>query len=143
MRHQPTRKELRQRMSVTKQALIDADTQGMQVHDILALLSVDQPYLTRDTLAVWIADHQARIQAVRGRRTVPGGYIWYHRHHTPAPAPAPAPKAAVRSAPTQRAPRPNRVIILTVPTLPRLTRLRAYSLVVTVYAVTITALEVL
>ena len=145
MRHQPTRKELRQRMSVAKQALIDADTQGMQVHDILALLSVDQPYLTRDTLAVWVADHKTMIQAVRGqRRTLPGGYIWYHRGVTPAArAPAPAPKTAVRSAPTQPAPSSNRVIVITLPTLPRITRLRAYSLVVTAYAAALTATGVL
>jgi hypothetical protein len=142
MRHQPTRKELRQRMSVTKQALIAADTQGMQVPDILALLSVDEPYLTRDTLAVWVADHKTMIQAVRGqRRTLPGGYLWYHRGVTPA-ARAPAPKTAVRSAPTQRAPS-NRVIVITLPTLPRITRLRVYSLAVTLYAAALTALEVL
>ena len=138
MTYQPKKLQLKLRTYTIKRALIEADTQGMQVSELLA--GVDEPDLTRDTLAVWIADHQGRIQAVRGGRTLPGGYFWYHRGVLPkAPAPAPT----VRSAPSQRAPRSNRVITLTLPTLPRLTRLRVYALAVTVYAVTITALEVL
>jgi hypothetical protein len=145
MRHrqQPTRNELKQRISVVRRALIDADQGGMKVHDLLALL--DEPNLTRETLAVWISGHRGRIQAVRGHRSVPGGYTWYHRGTPKAPAPAPAPAPAVRSAPTQPAPRPGRVITLTLPALPRprITRLRAYALAMTLYAAALTALEVL
>ena len=139
MTYQPKKSQLKQRTSTIKRALIEAGTEGMLVGELLALVAADEPHLTRGTLAVWVADHQGRIQAVRGGRTSPGGYVWYHRTaFSKAPAPAPT----VRSTPTQRAPR-GRVITLTVPALPRLTRLRAYSLVVTVYAVTITAMEVL
>ena len=137
MTYQPKKSQLKQRTSTIKRALIEAGTEGMLVGELLALVAADEPNLTRGTLAVWVADHQGRIQAVRGGRTSPGGYVWYHRTaFSKAPAPT------VRTTPTQQAPR-GRVITLTVPTLPRLTRLRAYSLVVTVYAVTITALEVL
>ena len=137
MTYQPKKFQLKQRTSMIKRALIEAGTEGMLVGELLALAAADEPHLTRGTLAVWVADHQGRIQAVRGGRTSPGGYVWYHRTaFSKAPAPT------VRTTPTQQAPR-GRVITLTVPTLPRLTRLRAYSLVVTVYAVTITALEVL
>ena len=137
MTYQPKKFQLKQRTSMIKRALIEAGTEGMLVHELLVLVAADEPHLTRGTLAVWVADHQGRIQAVRGGRTSPGGYVWYHRTaFSKAPAPT------VRTTPTQQAPR-GRVITLTVPTLPRLTRLRAYSLVVTVYAVTITALEVL
>ena len=137
MTYQPKKSQLKQRTSTIKRALIEAGTEGMLVHELLALVAADEPNLTRGTLAVWVADHQGRIQAVRGGRTSPGGYFWYHRGALPK-APAPT----VRTTPTQQAPR-GRVITLTVPTLPRITRLRVFALVVTVYAVTITALEVL
>jgi hypothetical protein len=133
--HQPKKLQLKHRASTIKRALIDAGTQGMQVGELLA--SVDEPGLTRDTLAVWVADHQGRIQAVRGGRTSPGGYVWHHRAaFSKAPAPT------VRSTPAQRAPR-GRVITITLPALPRLTRLRAYSLAVTLYAAALTLVEVL
>ena len=137
MTYQPKKLQLKLRTYKIKRALIEAGTEGMLVHELLALVAADEPTLTRGTLAVWVAAHQGRIQAVRGGRTSPGGYVWYHRTaFSKAPAPT------VRTTPTQQAPR-GRVITLTVPTQPRLTRLRAYSLVVTGYAVTITALEVL
>ena len=137
MTYQPKKFQLKQRTSMIKRALIEAGTEGMLVHELLVLVAADEPHLTRGTLAVWVADHQGRIQAVRGGRTSPGGYVWYHRTaFSKAPAPT------VRTTPTQQAPR-GRVITLTVPTLPRITRLRVFALVVTVYAVTITALEVL
>ena len=138
--HQPKKLQLKHRASTIKRALIDAGTQGMQVGELLALVAADEPNLTRDTLAVWIADHQGRIQAMRGGRTLPGGYFWYHRGVLPK---AREQGTGLRSAPSQRAPRSSRVITVTLPALPRLTRLRVFALVVTVYAVTITALEVL
>ena len=140
MTYQPKKFQLKQRTSMIKRALIEAGTEGMLVHELLALVAADEPNLTRGTLAVWVADHPGRIQAMRGGRTSPGGYFWYHRGALPkAPAPAPS----VRTTPTQQAPRSNRVITLTLPALPRLTRLRVYALAVTVYAAVLTAMEVL
>lgn len=140
MTYQPKKSQLKQRTSTIKRALIEAGTEGMLVGELLALVAADEPHLTRGTLAVWVADHQGRIQAMRGGRTLPGGYFWYHRGVLPK---AREQGTGLRSTQTQRAPRSSRVITVTLPALPRLTRLRAYSLVVTVYAVTITALEVL
>jgi hypothetical protein len=148
--YQPTRAQLKKRASTVKQALLAsfAEGRGMQVEEILALC-VHEPYLTRNTLSVWIAEHQGRAQAVRGSRIIPGGYIWYHREaHSTAPYPSaerPAEAQPARSAPTLLAPTYNRAraITITLPTLPRITRLRVYAVVVTAYAATLTALEVL
>ena len=76
MTYQPKKFQLKQRTSMIKRALIEAGTEGMLVHELLVLVAADEPHLTRGTLAVWVADHQGRIQAVRGGRTSPGGYGW-------------------------------------------------------------------
>jgi hypothetical protein len=139
MNNQPKKIELRRRTSTVKKALIEAGAEGMQMPELLALVSVDEPNLTRNTLAVWIAEHQRQAQAVRDGRNAEG-YIWYHRGAHPS---ASTPTPLVRSTPTQLAPRYNRVIIFTLPTLPRITPLRVYAVGVTLFAVTLTALEVL
>ena len=140
MNRQPTKIELKQRAATVKRALIEAGTQGVQVHELLAALNVNEPNLNRDTLAVWVAAQTRRLQAARGKRKHPGGYTWYHRGANPK---APTPTPLVRSTPAQLAPRYNRVITFTLPTLPRITPLRVYSVLVTLFAATLTALEVL
>ena len=132
--NQPKKIELKRRVSTVKKALIEAGKKGMQVSEILAVLRVDEPNLTRDTLAAWVASQTRRIQAVRGsHRAHPGGYTWYHRGADPK---APAPTA-------RRVPAQGRVITITLPSLPRITPLRVYAVGVTVLAATLTALEVL
>ena len=139
MTYQPKKTELKRRASTVRQALIEAGTQGMQIPGLLALVRVNEPDLNRDTLAVWIAAHQRQAQAVREGRNG-DGYFWYHRGANPK---APTPTPLVRSTPAQLAPRYNRVITITLPALPRITPLRVYSVLVTLFATTLTALEVL
>ena len=139
MINQPKKTELKRRAGTVKKALIEAGTQGMQIPGLLALVRVNEPDLNRDTLAVWIAAHQRQAQAVREVRNG-DGYICYHRGANPK---APTPTPLIRSTPAQLAPRYNRVITITLPALPRITPLRVYSVLVTLFATTLTALEVL
>ena len=89
MHNQSKKTELKQRASTVKKALIEAGTQGMQIPELLALVQVHEPNLNRDTLAIWVADHERQAQAVRKGRTR-NGYIWYHRGaHPKAPIPTP------------------------------------------------------
>jgi hypothetical protein len=134
MNRQPTKTQLKQRAATVKRALIEAGKEGMQVHEILALVQVNEPDLNRDTLAVWVTSQTRRIQAVRGSRTGKG-YNWLHRGTNPK---APTPTPLVRSTPAQ-----GRVITITLPALPRITPLRVYAVGMTVLAATLTALEVL
>ena len=135
MINQSKKIELKRRASTVKKALIEAGTQGMQIPALLALVNVDEPSLTRNTMAIWVAEHQRQIQAVREGRNGEG-YFWYHRGTHPK---ASTPTPLVRSTPTQLA----RVITITLPALPRITPLRVYAVAVTVFAATLTALEVL
>ena len=134
-----TQLTLRNRTAAIRRTLLAAGPQGMKVHEILPLLLDREPNLKLATLAVWIADHRREIQAVRANLTVPGGYTWYHRgaYQSPPEAKAPTPT------PPQLAPRYNRAITITLPTLPRITRLRVYAVAVTVYALGLTLLAVL
>jgi hypothetical protein len=152
MNNQPTKIKLKRRTSTVKKTLIEAGAEGMQMPELLALVRVNEPNLSRDTLAVWVANHQPQAQAVREGRNGEG-YIWYHRGTLPkAPTPTPLTRPwrdrvqvpliegiQVRSAPTQQA----RVITITLPALPRITPLRVYAVGMTVLAATLTALEVL
>ena len=130
---------LRNRTTTIRRALIEAGSRGMKVQEILPLLLDREPNLNRNTLAVWIADHQRQIQAVRANLSSPGGYTWYHRGAYPVPTVVTAPTPT----PPELAPRYSRAITITLPTLPRITRLRVYALAVTVYAAVLTAMEVL
>ena len=131
---QPKKNELKRRAATVKKALIEAGTQGMQIPALLALVNVDEPSLTRNTMAIWVAEHQRQVQAVREGRNG-DGYIWYHRGTHPK---TPTPTPLVRSTPAQ-----GRVITFTLPSLPRITPLRVYAGAMTVFAATLTALEVL
>lgn len=139
MNNQPKKTELKRRAATVKRALIEAGKEGMQMPELLALARVQEPNLKRDTLAIWVAGHERQAQAVRMGRTK-DGHIWYHRGvHPKAPTPTPL----VRSTSAQPASRYNRGITITLPALPRITPLRVYAVAVTVFAATLTALEVL
>ena len=135
----PIQLTLRSRTATIRRALVAAGQQGMKAPEILPLLLDREPDLNRNTLAVWIADHRRQIQAVRANLTVPGGYTWYHRgaYQPPTAVTAPTPT------PPQLAPRYSRAVTITLPTLPRITRLRVYAVAVTVYALGLTLLAVL
>jgi hypothetical protein len=139
MINQPKKTELKRRASTVRRALIEAGAQGMQIPGLLSLVQVSEPNLNRDALAVWVATHQRQTHAIREGRNG-DGYIWYHRGAHPK---VPTPTPLVRSTPAQLAPRYNRVITITLPALPRITPLRVYSVLVTLFAATLTALEVL
>jgi hypothetical protein len=142
MKNQPKKQQLRQRRAWVKQALIQAGTQGMTLPDLLKLAQVNEPQLNRGTLAVWVADHQPQIQAERGNRTRKG-FRYYHRGTLRSMGAKPhvetvrSPDPRTSHHPTLRQQR--RVITIPLPRLPRVTRLRAYSVAVTVYALLITA----
>jgi hypothetical protein len=104
---------------------------------MLPLAQVNEPMLNRDTLAVWVKEHDGEAQARRSPRRNRDGYTWYSRQFRPD---KPDPTMTVRRVMTQRPQR--RVITVTLPSLPRLTPLRIYSVAVTVYAATLTMLEV-
>jgi len=145
MKNQPKKQQLKQRRAWIRKALMEAGTNGMGLADLLGLARVNEPHLNKATLAVYIADHQSLLQAERGNRTR-AGFRYYHRGTLRSmgakayfdafrTVPKPDPRT-----PHQRTLRQQRrAITIRLPRLPRVTRLRAYSVAITVYAVLITA----
>ena len=142
MKNQPKKQQLKQRRAWIRKALMEAGTNGMGLADLLGLARVNEPHLNKATLAVYIADHQSLLQAERGNRTR-AGFRYYHRGTLRSMGAKPhvetvrSPDPRTSHHPTLRQQR--RVITIPLPRLPRVTRLRAYSVAITVYAVLITA----
>ena len=142
MKNQPKKQQLKQRRAWIRKALMEAGTNGMGLADLLGLARVNEPHLNKATLAVYIADHQSLLQAERGNRTR-AGFRYYHRGTLRSMGAKPhvetvrSPDPRTSHHPTLRQQR--RVITIPLPRLPRVTRLRAYSVAVTVYALLITA----
>ena len=138
-KNQPTKKQLRQRLITVKKALIEADTKGMVLAAIPAAVQVAEPMVTTHAVSMWVPQNERKLQAERSTRRIAGrNYVWFHRgvnRKSPQVVGRAEPPMRVRRVPT---PTQSRVITISLPSLPRITRLRVYAFAVTVYAILIT-----
>ena len=171
-KYRATNQQLRRRVMSIKNGLVNAGSQGMTTEELSVLLNIEEPRLRHTSVANFVFDNARRFNAVRGIKKQAGmSYVWYTRgveqnRKPPRMAEVIAPSPAwneeqlpdqvleqrdavtldkIRESGKERigaADNQPRVIIIRVPSLPRMTALRWYALAVTVYGSTMTALEV-